>query len=29
MLERYQTEITPEDCLLEAAGRMPQQLIQT
>jgi ISXO2 transposase-like protein len=29
MLERYRTGITPEDCLLEAAGRMPQQLIQT
>ena len=29
MLERYRTAITPEDCLLEAVGRTPQQLIQT
>lgn len=29
MLERYQSEITPDICLFEAVGRMPQQLIQT
>jgi hypothetical protein len=29
MLERYRTDITPENCLLEAVGRLPQQLIQT
>ena len=29
MLERYQLAITPEDCLLEAVGKRPQQLTQT
>jgi len=29
MLERYQTSITPEHCLFEAQGRIPQQLANT
>jgi|GEM_PF-2239196 len=28
MLERYQSEVTPDICLFEAVGRMPQQQIQ-
>ena len=29
MIERYQSEITPDICLFEAVGRAPQQLIKT